>query len=291
MLKYNDLGHNAVRIGNHLWVYAFLLGCQEKYGEELELPSYYLFDYLENKPKITTNKDYDILLHFPHDGFCPQEIDNFFAENKGKVINLNLSPYGQSYRWFEHCHDYVFEMLRFKESEINKIKEQYKEHLSKKTVGIGIRLGKDYTQSKDFVQIPIFWYTESLEKYFPNWREDYNVVVFSDNILLAKELFKSYPEFKYAEHNSTHILKYTKEFFHNGQAAMNHLILGSLMDNFIIPMSTFSVWQALLCQNRIGNTEGKVIHTGKNFDGKYLKTMKNLTIDYYHPSWTLNPIT
>lgn len=289
MIKYNDFGHNAIRTGNWLWQYAFVLGASKKYNEDFELPHYHLFNYLENKPKITTNQGYDVLFHFPHDGFCPQEVDEFFKENKGKVININLNPYAQSNRWFEHCHDYVFEMLKFKEEEINKIKEQYKDQLSKKTIGIGIRLGKDYTNSKDFVQIPNLWYIDSLNTYFPNWKEKYNVVVFSDNIELAKEIFKEYP-FKYAEHNNTHVLKYTKEFFHNSEAAMNHLILGSLMDNFITPMSTFSVWQALLAQNRKGNTEGKIIHTGQNFSGNYLKTMKNLTIDYYPQNWIKHAI-
>lgn len=289
MIKYNEFGHHAIRLGNWLWQYAFILGASKKYGEDFELPYYRLFDYLENKPKITENKEFDVLFHFPHDGFCPIEVDKFFDENKGKVININLNPYAQSHRWWEHCHDYIFEMLKFKKESIDKIKEQYKEYFNKNTIGIGIRLGTDYTNSRDFKQIPHSWYIDSLEKFFPEWREGYNVIIFSDNIQLAKDIFKDYP-FLYAEYNKTHILKYTPEFFHNIDAAINHLILGSLMDNFIIPMSTFSVWQAHLCQNREGNNNAKIIHTGENFDGEYLRTMKNLTIDYYHPSWILNSI-
>lgn len=274
------------RIGNKLFNLAFLLGCVKKYDRQLILPDYFLFKYLKNKIEINNEIKGENTFHFRHDGFDPVYVDEFFEQNKNNSINLALNPYCQSERWWEHCRDYVLEMLEFKKEEVDKVKEQYKDFFDKSTIGISIRLGTDFTGDKGFFQISHNWYIDVLNTQFPNWREEYNVIIFSDNIAEAQSIFKKYP-FKYAEQNKTYILQYDSEHYHS-EKAMNHLILGSLMDNFISSNSTFSWWCSYLSKNRRDNKEGKVICSGRNFDNHYLEKSKN--IDYYPKDWIIHPV-
>lgn len=287
MITYSQFGlHN--RAGNYLFQYSGLLRVAKKHGMNLVLPDYYLWKFFKNQPNISNIVKGDNLFHFRNDGLDLEFVDEYFSTHKDKSVEVNLNPYLQSEKWFLDEKDYILEMLKFKEEEVDKIKEQYKQHLSKKTIGIGVRLGIDYKTSRDFFQIPYRWFLQALETNFPTWRDTHQVIIFSDNIEQAKLLFKD-KGFLYAEHNQTSVMRYDKEHFHSEKAA-NHLIFGSLMDNFITPQSTFSWWQSWLCQNREGNTEGKIIHSGQNFAGGYLQVMKNLTSDYYPESWTLYPI-
>ena len=274
------------RIGNKIFNLAFLLGCVKKYNRELILPDYFLFKYLKNKINTDNEIKGEITFHFRHDGFDPIYVDDFFKENEAKSINLAINPYCQSERWWEHCKDYVLEMLEFKEEEINKVKEQYKEFFTKPTVGISIRLGTDFTGDKGFFQISHQWYIDVLNTHFPRWKTDFNIIVYSDNINLAKKIFNEYP-FLYAEENKTYILQYDSEHYHS-EKAMNHLILGSLMTHFISSNSTFSYWCAYLSKNRKDNKDGMVICSGRNFDNHYLETTKN--IDYYPKDWIIHPV-
>lgn len=263
MITYTDFPYHT-RLGNKLFNYAFMLGCEKKYNQELILPDYYLWKYLKNPPKIGNEKG-EVTFHFRHDGYDPEYVDEFFEKNRS--VNINLTPCGQSERWWEHCVDYVKERLEFKQEEIDKVKKQY-DFFDKETIGLSIRLGKDYKGDMNFYQVPNEWYINAISHFF-DWH-DYNIVVFSDNINEAKEIFKDY-NFKYAEPNNTHIRVYDQNNFH--QDPTNHLILGSLMDNFIIGISTFSWWQAYLSKS------DKIICTGKNFENHYKKIMKNK--DYY----------
>lgn len=281
LLTYNEFPLHT-RIGNKLFNYGFLQGCVVKYDRELIMPDYFLWDFLKEKPEIDNNAKGEVIFHHLTDRFDPGYYDKFFEENRDKSVNINLNPFSQMERTWEHCKDYFLEMLKFKDEKIEEVREQYKGFFDKPTIGMSIRLGTDYTHSKDFIQIPAQWYIYCLDKYFPNWREQYTVVCFSDNIELAKAIFKNYP-FKYASANKTYIMKFDEKHFHDGKAAMNHLILGYLMDNFVIGCSTFSWWMAYLSQNRVGNFEGKVICSNRNFDGVYAKTMQN--IDYYPQSF------
>lgn len=281
ILTYSDFNLHT-RNGNKNFSLAFLYGCEKKYNREIILPDYFLWKYLKHPPKIDNSLKGEVVFHTRHDGFDPVYVDEFFEVNKDKSIEINLSPNYQTERWWEHCKDYVLERFEFKEEELNKIKQQYSEHLSKKTIGISLRLGTDFTEDKGFFQLPYSFYTDCLDKYFPTWKTDYNVVIFSDNIEEAKTIFNGYG-FYYAEPNNTYIKIYDENNYHSPKA-VNHLMLGSLMDNFIIGNSTFSWWVAYLSQHRKGNKEGKVICCGRNLDNHYLERTKN-DYDYYPQNW------
>lgn len=279
IITYSDFGKH-LRIGNFLYSYCFLLDAAKRYDRDLVLPDYYLWKYLKINPITVDNSAKGIeVFHFPHDGYCRDYVDAFFDKHKDKSIEINLNPFCQDFQWFEENKEYVLSCLEFKDEEIARIRENYKEVFSKPTIGISIRLGTDFTHNNGFYKVPYNFYIKALDKYFPNWRNTYNVIVFSDNINEAKNIFNGLG-FMFAEHNNTHVLKYDKENFHS-EKGIDHLILMSLMDNMIIGNSTFSLWGGYLCSNRKGNKEGFVIHTGKNFVGEYYERSRNN--DNYYP--------
>jgi hypothetical protein len=281
ILTYSDFGKH-LRLGNFLYSYYMLLKYSKKYNRDLILPDYYLWNYLKNNPfKVNNEMKADTVFHFDGDRPETAYIDKFFEENIDEHIEINLNPYCQSELIWLDYKDYIIEMMEFKEEEISKIKEQYSNILSKKTIGISIRLGTDFTGDRNFFQISHKWYIAALNKFFPTWKKEYNVCIFSDNIETAKVLFGT--EFYYAEPNNSYILKYDSEHFHTPKA-INHLILGSLMDNFIVSNSTFSWQMAYLSQNRKNNKEGLVICSGKNFANDYYEKSQNNNT-YYPSNW------
>jgi hypothetical protein len=281
VISCSDFALNIIRLGNKLFFYSSLLAISKKHNMELILPDYYLWKYLKNPPTIS-DKIGDINFSLPDDEYKRNEIDIFFKDNQNKFINYR--PTYQTESCFDFCKEHVHYSLQFKDEIVDNVKKKYSSFLSKPTIGISIRLGFDMVNNSCFYNIPNEWYLESLYKHFPNWENEYNVVVFSDNIDTAKEIFKNY-NFYYAEKNNTHNFIMGVD---NSEEGIEHLILGSLMDNFIISQSTFSWWQAWLSKNKPNNENGKIIHSGRNFDGHFLEMFKNK--HYYSNEWIENKI-
>ncbi len=273
-----DFNTELVRLGNKLFFYSSLIGLSHEYNRELMLPDYFLWKYLKNKPNIG-NKIGEIEFKSNDDVFNKNICDDFF--NKNINTDVNVLPYCQTELSFINCKDKVYEALQFKDEYINDVKLKYENHLTKPTIGISVRLGHDMRNNGSFYKIPLDWYINTLEKYFPDYKDNYNVVIFSDNINEAKKIFSIY-NFYYAEHNDTHIFRFGVDNSENG---VEHLILGGMMNHFIISQSTFSWWQAWLCKNNPNNHNSKIIHTGKNFDGHFLHHFKNK--NYYSDEWIL----
>lgn len=281
MITFNNFGLNVIRLGNKLFFYSYIISIAKKFNRDFSLPDYFLWKYLKNPPNISPLIG-EIPFYPKDDSFDPEYICDFFNKNFEKSIDIKTAC--QTELSFEDCIDEIIYRLEFKEEYISEIKSQYSDFLKKPTIGIGIRLGHDMIGNPNFYNIPHNWYIDSLNKYFNEWEQNYNIVVFSDNINEAKEIFKEYPFF-YAESNDTHLFTIGDD---NSEKGMNHLILGSLMNNFIISQSTFSWWQAWLCKNNPNNISPKIIHCNENFSGYYLETMKNK--DYYPNSWISNKI-
>jgi hypothetical protein len=271
-----DFGLNVIRLGNKLFFYSFLIGLSEKFNRKIILPDYYLWKYLKTSPIIS---DLTGIVEFslPSDSYDENFVNIFFQNNQNNLINVNA--YCQSELSFSDYKEKVFELLTFKDEYVDSIKRKYSDFFDKPTIGIGVRLGGDMVGNSCFYQIPINWYIDSLNLHFSDWEENYNVIIFSDDINQSKEIFKNY-NFKYSDSNDTHQFIIGID---NSEKGMEHLILGSLMNHFIISQSTFSWWQAWLSNNNPSNKYGKVIHTGRNFDGHFLNIMKNK--DYYPLNW------
>jgi len=283
---YHEMFSQHLRAGNWLFKYAWSIAKKEQFGEVTTYPErYYLWQYLQTKP--ITKENYaefrpqaDFLkVNWEWSPDEMKRVDDVIVNGKDTLVSLD--SFFQSEKWFENYKPEVVRSLRFTDdAEINVI-TKYK-HLfesKKPTIGIGVRLG-DFVGHGDFYQIPGSWYILALNEHFPNWKTENEVVIFSDDIDSAKRMFAGYEydSFKYAEPNGTHT--HNDNFKHYHGDASEQLILGGLMDNFIIGNSTFSWWQAWLATY----SSGKVIHSGKVFSDT--GNMKHIdTSNYYPKSW------
>lgn len=282
MIKYNDWGKH-LRLGNWLFLYSGLKYFANKSENNIEFPDYFLWDYLELPPKITNNYEYDTEFKFRQTNYSDEEkthIIEYLKTNKDKNINIQIGSNLQSEKWFFDEFDYIKTSLQIKKEKLKEVKEKYKSFFNKPTIGVGVRRG-DFVNHHCFYQIPETWYEETLKKEFKNI-EDYNVIIFSDDIVWCKNYFEG-RRFLFAEPNNTHTHAENFKHYHNNP--MEQFILGILCDNFIGGSSTFSWWQMWYVKNF---NNGKVFHSGKNLIGNCSKEFYNP--DYYPENWGSNKI-
>lgn len=282
MIKLIDWGKH-IRLGNWLFQWAFLNYISKKTGNEINLPNYFLWNYLNEPPIINNDIDYNLKFSFKNSYYDINEknkIIKFFDENKDKIINIELNCFMQSEKWFKDDLEFIKTKLIIKKEEIQKVKTKYKYFFDKPTIGIGIRRG-DFVGHNCFYQIPENWYINVLKSEFPDY-QDYNIIIFSDDIDWCKKYYNNMG-FYFAESNNTHI--HSENFKHYHKDPMEQFILGTLCDNFIGGNSTFSWWQMWYVKNF---NNGKVFHCGKNLAGNCDKEYKNP--DFYPEDWILKDI-
>lgn len=281
-------------MGNFLFKIAATIKLCKVHNCESIYPDYFLWRYLDNPPAIYMSENIwiDEIVRPRVWEWSQQEeewLDSFGQDFKERNMQLALNFFFQSAKWFEGCEREVVNALKIKQEEKDKVRVKYDyiwypgKDEYRPTIGISIRLG-DFVGHGDYFQIPYDWYIKALNENFPNWK-DRPVVVFSDDIEKAKQIFKDYP-FYYADPNGTHSHKDNFKHYHSDKA-IEQFILGTMMDDFIIGNSTFSWWIAYLAQQN--SPFNKVIHCGQVFS----KTgnMKHCdTSNYYHPSWIKQPI-
>lgn len=282
MIKYIEWGEH-LRLGNFLFLYAGISNISNKSGSELALPDYFLWDYLENPPKIDNNKEYEKLFHFLGEESIEKRLKNYinyFTKNKDIVVNINLGSHLQSEKWFINNLEYIKTRLIIKQKKIDIVKNKYSHIFNKPTIGIGIRRG-DFVNHGIFYQIPETWYKKALIENFDY--TNHNVVIFSDDIEWCKKYYKN-ENFLYAEPNNTHL--HTDNFKHYRKDPMEQFILASQMNSFIGGSSTFSWWNMWWVKNF---NNGKVVHCGKNLSEQGEKQF-GVNKDYYPESWIISKI-
>lgn len=278
---YHELFGQHLRLGNFLFKFAWSIAMKEKFKLDSVYPeSYYLWQYLHHKPLTIINENQYIpeapLLKSNWEWSLNEQkrLEQIVTSNKNTIVSLD--SFFQSEKWFSGREHRVFDALQFTPKAEADVICKYYNWDSRPTIGIGIRLG-DFVGHGDFYQIPASWYIRALNEHFSNWKEDYNIVVFSDDIVEAKKIFAEY-NFYYAQPNGTQT--HADNFKHYHGDASEQFILGTLMDNFIIGNSTFSWWQAWLATY----ISGKVVHSGKVFSDT--GNMKHVdTKNYYSEKW------
>jgi FkbM family methyltransferase len=165
--------------------------------------------------------------------FDPLYADSFADNFRNKNVDVCISFFFQTERWWEHCIPSVIEKMKFKQKYIDEIRNKYSKSFEKNTIAISVRRG-DFVGHNCFFQIPKDYYLSALLEHFPNW-QDYNLIFFSDDIDWCKSNFSG-DNLYFAETNNTH----TGHGYHNDP--MDQLIYASQCDNAILSNSTFSWW-------------------------------------------------
>ena len=276
MITYNKIGHYG-RLGNQLFQFASTIGIARKLGYEVSFPSYNIYQAVTEhfKDGITRNITFDIPKAFDipnnllghefrsHIIFHNVKENSFHFDSTMFRIpdHTNISGYFQSEKYFKHVEEEIQDILTFNMDVRCKANDIFP-NVATETVSIHLRRG-DYVNLQQYHPVCSPEYYMSAFSYFQD--EDYNFLVFSDDIEYCKQLFGE------AE-NLTYI--YTNNDFVD-------LCLMSMCDHNIIANSSFSWWGAWLNKNR----NKKVIAPRKWFGSAYDGI--NDTKDLYCENWII----
>lgn len=242
MLTYSTLG-NEGNLGNNLFQIHSVLGLGKKFGNEVAFPANWRYGWgcFENIPPL-----YDTL---PENFFIKIKEKHFhydIEQWEGAAFDADIEGWLQSEKYFD-------EVLRFKQSFINKVSAKYP--TTRPTIGISVRRG-DYVDNPNYHLPPISFYLGALLQL------DYknsDILVFSDDIAYCRIHF-NLPNVRFVS-----------------EPPLEQLALMSTIDTLIIANSTFSWWGAYL------GKEKKVIRPKKHFKGKLLRNSDPK--DFWPESW------
>lgn len=266
MITHTSIGYNG-RLGNQLFIYALLFKLKSL-NKEVFIPEYNTLAVKEDGCFDTYHKkwmDYRCVLYDYFNLSIPliakyidlpllQEENTEFHKNILDADNVNLNGYFQSWKYFDDIRNELLNELKFKNNIVNKVNEIYNKYSNKKTVGIHIRLGDTLGQPWMHKLSPE--YISEVMTMLPE--DDYNFLIFSDNIEYCKDWF---PE----DDNL---------YFENELNEAESLYMLSLCDNLILSASTYSWWAAYLNKKN-----------GKIFFPDYFDGSKRDLDGFYHPSW------
>ncbi|AWK02975.1 hypothetical protein HYN56_01590 [Flavobacterium crocinum] len=250
MITFSKIGKKG-NLGNQLFQIASTIGLATKNNQDFAFLLWKHQDYFKNKLPLlsldfssfqeTLEKEY----HF-HDW-------NFGAEN------YDLNGWLQTEKYFDK--DLTRHYFQFSDSLKEKINNLYHRAFKKRTILISIRRG-DFVDHKDYFQLPINYYLNSLAEFFPNW-DSCNLIILSDDIKYCKY------HFSFLEN----------AFFGDDLNEVEQLCLGTMCNDFVIGNSTFSWWSAWLGEKH----DSKIVRPFKNFEGQ--KSVELNDKDYYPERW------
>jgi len=249
MITYSKIGKKG-NLGNQLFQIASTVGLAVANNQDFAFLDWNYQQYFKNKLPLLTSD-----LSFVN----VEEKEYNFHQWDFKDENYDLSGWLQTEKYFDKA--LTKHYFEFSDSLIDKIKNSYKNVFAKRTILLSIRRG-DFVNHPDYFQLPINYYLNSLNNFFPDW-ESSNLIVLSDDVKYCK----------------FHFSFLQNAFFGDGLDGIEQLCLGSLCDDFIISNSTFSWWTAWLGQK----SDSKIIRPLQNFDG--LKSQELNDKDYFPENW------
>jgi Glycosyl transferase family 11/N-terminal domain of galactosyltransferase len=257
------------RLGNQLFQLASAMGIAYKKGlkfclkEQWAYAKYFILSDVPMEDMSVCNGITEKHFHYASDAFF-----ELFPIGISSTTNYSLSGYFQSEKYWKQIEHPIRLLFQFKEDFVGQCRTKLPSGIfNKPTIGVCIRRG-DYVGHKHYYQIPISYYITALQKHFPNFLTDYNIIFFSDDIAYAKLHFGCLPN----------------AYFSEGNTDIEDLCLISQFNNHILGNSTFHWWGAYLSDHYyVRDNEpisGKVIRPDVYFAGESLsKDIKDFWIE------------
>jgi len=232
-------------LGNSMFQFAAVIGMSKKTGIQYAVPcheTYYDVNYECNNTSIFDGFDITApTLDLGIQTFKEWEFPFHYVDEKVEDFT-DMVGYFQSEKYFENAADEVRKQFKFKQSVIDGL-DLSKYPDPSKCTSLHIRLG-DYMKKRHFHPAqPARYWAQAMEAAAQD-----NVVIFSDDIDLAKRMFGSDPRLTYSMEQDPF-------------QALYHM---SLCKNNIICNSTFSWWGAWLGE---ANIDDKVVVAPKLWFG------------------------
>lgn len=214
MISFSLLGQIG-NLGNQLFQIASVAGIATRLNLPFVFPEWKYSKYFKH-PIPTGAIKYDEQVTEPHYHYGKYIFDI------GK--NIDLKGYFQSEKHWIHCEELVKQFFTWNPEFKKSLRDKHKKLYTRETIAISVRRG-DYVGNLNYHQLGLDYYLGALAKFFNP--DEYNVLIFSDDIPYCKNHFPDYC------------------FFMQGEA-IEQLCLMSLCDHFIIANSSFSWWGAYL---------------------------------------------
>ena len=236
-------------LGNNLFQLATVYNIHKKYGFELRIPSianrngisnFGQSDVLEFRELFENEFIYDDTISSTFQRYGHSDIHLHQTDYTYKEIpisdNLIYHGYFQSEKYFSDIK--IYEEFKLKNKNIELIKNKFESFFNKKNISIHCRLGGDrVTENMQYYHknVSSDFYEKALKLIDDYDSSQYNILVFSDNINLAKSILHNldYP-FIFIDNKNNNILDFT---------------FMALCDINIVSNSTFSWWSAYMNQN------------------------------------------
>jgi hypothetical protein len=248
------------RLGNSLWQLASLIGFCGKYNCEMQVPQWFYSKFFMYPPaQYDTPPSPNMVLVEPDFHYTPEFWDAHAEDFKNKVVDIR--GWLQSYKYFEQFKDKIKERMAFTHELSFSVKQKFIDVFTKPTIAISIRRG-DYVGNPNYELLPINYYIGALFNNFSD-QQNYNILIFSDDLSYCKTHFQCLPNV----------------FFADGLSDIEQLCLMSQCDNFILANSTFSFWGAFLGEKPYS----KIVRPNYHFAGELLA--QSDWKDYYPPHW------
>jgi len=222
MITYSSIGHMG-RLGNQLFEFAATIGTAIKNDMPYMFRPWYYNQFLQNP--IPTDKN----LKVPAKRFREQ---HYYYQDIRLTEPTDLVGFFQSEKYFKHCESLIRYHFELRHDLRDYLKKKYKRMLDQKPCSLHVRL-TDYLVRGNFANLTKDYYKKAIRHVTEHFNNDPIFLIFSDDIKLAKRLYRS-KRFVYI-HEELDILD---------------MFLMSMCDSHIIANSSFSWWGAWLANNQ-----------------------------------------
>lgn len=246
------------RLGNQMFELASLFGIGMRYLRYPKISGKwkyqeYFYEQIDDSG-IPGKEVNEPCYHFP--GW------NYWDEaDKQSGENLTICGWLQTSKYFPKR--LAEGLFSFREEWKDKWDKKHEDKFNRPVILVGFRVGDDYVSNGNYEILNPLYQISALWKYFPNWINEYNILVFSDNIPYAKAHMDCHPNIYFCDNCSD----------------IEQMYLGTKCQHFIIPNSTFSWWQAYLGEKE----RSIVIRPDKYFKNYLAKT--HVTDDFWQKNW------
>jgi hypothetical protein len=149
-----------------------------------------------------------------------------------------LDGYWQSEKYFKDYRKEILSIFNFKKLENLDINKKFIKNItSKKSVCVNVRR-KDFIKHLEHDVVNIEYYKKAIKTYKSLIGRNFDIYVFSDDLVWCKKNFLFFNKVNYVEHDLA------------GRKFFNYLYLMTKFKYFIIPNSTFAWWAAWLSKER-----------------------------------------
>lgn len=253
--KWNLMG----AAGNMMFELSVLYSMAERYKRKPVLPREWKYQkYFKHKVRIEVPDVQPVEIGEPSFHFSGWEYWDKKEQEAGDTFGIG--GWFQSSKYFSK--EIAKKLFEFTDEFRAEMMAKWGHIFTKPVIIIGFRVGQDYISNGNYEILSPLYQISALWKYFPDWRENYNILVCSDDMQYARLNMDCADNIYFADGIN-----------------MEQLFLGTLGTHHILANSSFSWWQSFLKQTEGGIT----IRPSKYYKG-YLETVSD-TKDFWEEEW------